>query len=39
MKYSLAAILSAIGAFIALVSSSGCFIIYADEPTMPEEML
>lgn len=28
-----------IGAFIALVSTSGCFIVYVDEPEMPESML
>ena len=28
-----------VGAFIALVSTSGCLVIYVDEPEMPESML
>lgn len=28
-----------VGAFIALASTAGCWIIYVDEPEMPENML
>lgn len=28
-----------VGAFIALASTAGCWIVYVDEPEMPENML
>ena len=28
-----------VGAFIALASTAGCWVIYVDEPEMPESML
>ena len=31
--------LAAIGAFIAATASTGCIIVYFDEPEMPESML
>ena len=39
MKKLLMAGLAYVGAFVALVSSTGCWLLYADEPSMPEEML
>lgn len=39
MKKLLTSAAAALGAFIALVSTSGCWIFYIDEPEMPESML
>lgn len=39
MRKLLTGALAAVGAFVALVSTTGCWLVYADEPSMPEEML
>ncbi len=38
MKY-LTAALAFLGAFAAATATTGCFIIFADEPEMPESLL
>ncbi|MBR2138656.1 MAG: cyclic lactone autoinducer peptide [Bacilli bacterium] len=35
----LSTIVAAIGAFIAATATSGCYIIYLDEPEMPESLM
>lgn len=39
MKKLFAGAAAVLGAFIALASTAGCWIVYVDEPEMPENML
>ena len=39
MKAMLISIVSALGALVAASATSGCLIIWVDEPTMPKAML
>lgn len=39
MRKLFAGAAAVLGAFIALASTAGCWIIYVDEPEMPESML
>lgn len=38
MKY-LTAALASLAAFVAATATTGCFIIFADEPEMPDSLL
>ena len=39
MKATVVAILAALGSLVAGVATSGCLMIFIDEPTMPQSML
>ncbi len=39
MKAMLISIVSALGALVAASATSGCVIVWVDEPTMPKAML
>ena len=39
MKAMLISLISALGAALASVASSGCIYMWVDEPTMPKSML
>lgn len=39
MRKLFAGAAAVLGAFIALASTAGCWVIYVDEPEMPESML
>ena len=39
MKAVLISIVSALGAAVAATATSGCILIFVDEPTMPTSML
>lgn len=39
MRKLFAGAAAVIGAFIALASTAGCWVVYVDEPEMPESML
>lgn len=39
MRKLFAGAAAVLGAFIALVSTTGCWFVYVDEPEMPESML
>lgn len=39
MKALLVSIVSALGALVAATATSGCVLIYVDEPVMPKSML
>lgn len=39
MKTLFTKALAVVGAFIATVATTGCWVLYIDEPEMPNEML
>lgn len=39
MKAVLISIVSALGAAVAATATSGCLIVFVDEPTMPKAMI
>lgn len=39
MKSVLVSVIAALGALVATTSTSGCILIFVDEPTMPKAML
>lgn len=39
MKAVLISIVSALGAAVAATATTGCFVVFIDEPTMPKAML
>lgn len=39
MKAVLISIISALGAAVAATATSGCLVVFIDEPTMPKAML
>ncbi len=39
MKAVLISIVTALGALVAATATSGCFVVWIDEPTMPKSML
>ena len=39
MKAVLISIISALGAAVAATATSGCLIVFVDEPTMPKAMI